>query len=1666
MSLVLRRWGVLALAGLVGLHCADAGGPKGHLAPREPFRGVPGIAERTADLDFAAAAAQEARFEYPPLPKPLQNESEPPDFPEAMLEQLLGSQTFGHHAEPLSPTPFPSFPSPPVGTNFKALDDNNVSIPPDTHGCVGPRHIMTALNTQVRIQDRSGAVLSTMTLNGFWAPLGNPSAFDPRVVFDPYNARWIFAAVANGGSTASAVLLAVSNTDDPTGTWKQVKIAVDATGTYWLDYPTLGFNKNWIVVSGNAFAVNTSSTAFQAEVYAFDKTAMYSTGSGAHTMIPLPNSGGAIIPAVTYDNTINPEYFLQDVNGNYQGSGYLGLYELDGGPGSELLSSTTLIAASPNSTVSAPAWGDAPTGSANFAPQLGSSAKIETNDSRIQGVVYRGGSLWGVHTVFLPVAAPTHSAVQWWEVSTTGAQIERGLIEDTSGTQFYGFPSIAVNKSRDVLLGYASFSSQQYASAHYALRMSIDPPNTLRGDTLLVAGTAPYLKTFGAVPNRWGDYSNASVDPVDDDTLWTVQEYAVTSNSVGCTSNCWATYWGQVAPSGVPRLAVVANQTTAETVALSFAVTSTGGGNGTMTYSASPIPAGASFSTSTGVFNWTPTYGQAGVYPLRLGVTNGTQSTLEDMTVTVTKTNRPPVFSTVAAISAFEGSTVAFTLSATDPDNDPLTYAAGALPGGATFTPGTRTFQWITPMGSQGSYTLPFTVTDGRAIVSTSVLLTIIHVNHPPVVNAVAAQTVAENSPLAFTVTAADPDNDPLTFSAAGLPSGATFDAAHTFSWTPAYGQAGTYMVTFLASDGALDATTNVTVTVSHTDRAPVPQAIANQTTAETQVLTVSVFATDPDGDSLAFAPVSLPAGAAFDAARNVFTWRPTYGQAGAYVVKLSVSDGTVTVPFSFNVTVTRTDRAPVITAIAAQTVAENATLTFTVTASDPDNDALTFLPPALPPGAAFDATHTFTWTPAYGQAGTYSATFTVSDGTLQTSLSVSIAVGLTNRPPVPDAIADQSVADGQTLSLLVAASDPDGNALTFASVSLPSGSTFDATKHVFTWQPAYGQAGAYVVKLSVSDGTVTVPFSFNVLVSKTDRPPVIAPIVAQTVNENATLTFSVTATDPDNDPLSFPMPTLPPGATFDATQTFTWTPAFGQAGSYTAVFVASDGTLQASTPVGITVLHTNRAPVVSAIADQSVFEAQQLLLTIGASDSDGDALTFAPVSLPTGATFDTAKRQFLWTPDYTQAGHYTVKLTVSDGIAPPVPIAFNVTVVNVDRAPVFALIGPQQVDEHSPLTFAVIATDPDGDPVTFGAAGMPPGATFDSTQHFAWTPDFGQAGTYALVFTASDGSLTATTSVAMTVRHVNRPPVITATDKENVAEGSLLDFTIQVADPDGDKVTVTAAGLPKGATLDVTNTHFTWTPIAGQAGAYPVVFTATDGQLGVMQTVTITVAHTRAPPIITAPATQKVAEKAALTFMVTTADADGLPLTLSAQSVPLGATFDAASKTFTWTPDYGQAGSFDVSFTATDGTLSASARTTITVAHTNQAPTLAEIGDKAVVAGHLLFFEVNATDPDADPLTFSATGLPTGAKFNPETRRFSWITLDQQAGKSAVTFTVSDGQLSDSKTVNLTVTAADAIPTDPAARKKGCGCNSGSDVGALALLLGALLRRRMGRRA
>ncbi|MCX6829204.1 MAG: tandem-95 repeat protein, partial [candidate division Zixibacteria bacterium] len=1103
-----------------------------------------------------------------------------------------------------------------------------------------------------------------------------------------------------------------------------------------------------------------------------------------------------------------------------------------------------------------------------------------------------------------------------------------------------------------------------------------------------------------------------------------------------------------------PVLAAIGPRSVNENANLNFGVSAVDGDGTIPVLTTSALPAGAGFvnnGNGTGTFNWTPTFYQSGVYNVTFYVTDdslGVDS--EIVAITVNNINQAPILAAIGARIVDENSNLNFSASATDPDGNIPVLTVSTLPTGATFIDnanGTGTFDWTPTFDQSGLYYVTFYASDGVAIDSEAVTITVNNVNRPPVLAAIGAKAVGEGINLNFNVTSTDPDGNIPALTVLTLPTGATFvdhaNGSGTFDWTPTFDQAGTYSVTFYSSDGVAIDSEVVSITVGGVNQAPILAAIGAKVVNENSNLNFGVSATDADGNIPALTVSTLPTGATFVDNANgtgTFNWTPTFYQAGTYNVTLYASDGIATDSEVVTITVNNVNQPPILAAIGAKTINENSNLNFGVSASDLDGNIPALTVSTLPTGATFadnaNGTGTFNWTPTFYQSGIFSVTFYASDGVVIDSEVVTITVNNVNQPPILAAIGAKAVDENTNLNFGISASDLDGNIPALTVSTLPTGATFVDNANgsgTFDWTPTFDQSGIYNVTFYASDGVAIDSEIVSITVGGVNQAPILAAIGAKTANENSNLNFGVTAADADGNIPALTVSTLPTGATFvdhaDGSGTFNWTPTFYQAGSYSVTFYASDGVAIDSEIVTITVNNVNQAPILAAIGAKTINENSNLNFGVSASDLDGNIPALTVSTLPTGATFiDHANGTgtFDWTPTFYQAGFYNVTFYSSDGSATDSEVV-TITVNNVNQSPILAAIGAKAVDENNNLNFGVSASDLDGNIPTLTVSTLPTGATFidntNGTGTFNWTPTFDQAGIYSVTFYASDGVTIDSEVVSITVGGINQPPVLAAIGAKAVEENSNLNFGVSTTDADGNIPALTVSTLPSGATFsdhaDGTGT-FDWTPTFDQSGVYNVTFYASDGIAIDSEIVTVTVNDVNRAPIANAGPDQPNGIVGATAILDGTGsyDPDGTGLIYSWTQVsgPAATLSDPAVSSPTFVPSF--PGVYSFALTVTDGTLF-SAPDNVVITAANAAPPQA-ISDLsiAIVADNILL-SWSAVTRDTDGLNTQIGGYiiyrDTIAYFTPST-------ADSIGATDPLTLTFTDNNLGGANVVGDTL--------------------------------------------
>ena len=606
--------------------------------------------------------------------------------------------------------------------------------------------------------------------------------------------------------------------------------------------------------------------------------------------------------------------------------------------------------------------------------------------------------------------------------------------------------------------------------------------------------------------------------------------------------------------------------------------------------------------------------------------------------------NSAPNITSNTSASVEENQTTAIDVQATD-DND----AEGAglsfsLSGGAdqslfnidagmgvvTFN-NAPDFENPADSGGDNNYDLQVTVTDSgdlTAVKDIVISVTDVAENTAPELSAINNQVVDEGQLLEFTVSATDAEGDNLTFSLGDAPTGASLidngDGTATFSWTPDFVQAGNYpdVLITVTDDGdpMLSDFKTFNITVGDINRPPQFDTTDSQTTDEGVELSFTVTATDPDGNAITLTMANEPTGASFTDngdGTGIFIWPPEFDQDGNFTVQFTATDDGSPVgsdTLDVIITVGNVNRAPELNPVGDRTLAEGEMLEITLIASDPDSDNISYTVSNEPAGAALadngDGTATFSWTPGFDQAGNYmNVQFTVTDDgdpKQSDAETITITVGDENRPPALSSIGDQTVAEGETLELTLTASDPDGDNLSYPEpVDLPLGALFidngDGTA-TFSWIPEFDQADNYEVEFSVVDDGSPAEEDFEVVmisVGEVNRPPVLDPIGDHEIDEGELLEFTLTASDPDGDMLTYQADGLPVDAEFidngDGTATFSWEPDDDHIDSYDVTFTVADNGIPTETDVEVIIITVNaiQVPPFASCGGFEVFETE-----------------------------------------------------------------------------------------------------------------------------------------------------------------------------------------------------------------------------------------------------------------------------------------------------------------------------------------------------------------------------------------------------------------------------------------------------------------------------------------
>jgi len=475
---------------------------------------------------------------------------------------------------------------------------------------------------------------------------------------------------------------------------------------------------------------------------------------------------------------------------------------------------------------------------------------------------------------------------------------------------------------------------------------------------------------------------------------------------------------------------------------------------------------------------------------------------------------------------------------------------------------------------------------------------------------------------------------------------------------------------------------------------------------------------------------------------------------------------------------------APVAEPAAANVAEDAAVINGAVSATDVDGGVLTFaLNNPAPSGLTFNANGTYSFNPAnaayqslgVGQSAVLTVPFTVTDNTgLTDTANLVITVTGTNDAPIAAAKVAAGLEDAVNILVTPSSSDVDtGDTATYSVNTQPSNGTvsFNAGTGNFEYIPNanFNGADSFTYKVTDGAGAVSVATVSLAVTAVNDAP--VANNAAASGNEDTLIAGAVTASDIENNPLTYSVVTPPTkgAVTLNADGTFIYTPNLNTNGADTFTYRVNDGSANSNTAiVTLTVTPVNDAPVAASSAADTA-EDNAVSGNVFATDVDNATLTYSITGAPSNGTVEITNAvtgAYTYTPNPNFNGSDSFIFTASDGtLTSSAAVSINITPVN--DAPV-ANPGDASGFEDLPILGNVVASDVDGDTLNYTVVDQPidaanplnPAGTVvmnATTGAFTYTPTPDFNGTATFTYRVNDGTVNSNTAtVTLTVTPVD----------------------------------------------------------------------------------------------------------------------------------------------------------------------------------------------------------------------------------------------------------------------------------------------------------------------
>jgi uncharacterized protein (TIGR03437 family) len=902
--------------------------------------------------------------------------------------------------------------------------------------------------------------------------------------------------------------------------------------------------------------------------------------------------------------------------------------------------------------------------------------------------------------------------------------------------------------------------------------------------------------------------------------------------------------------------------------------------------------------------------------------------------------------------------------------------------------------------------------------------------------------TTNEDTAAPITLNATDGDGDTLTYAIMSAPSKGSLSGGTGASrtYTPNANATGPDSFTFRANDGSANSNTvTVNITINAVNDAPTAQ---NQSvsTPQNTAKAITLAGSDIEGSNLTYSIVSGPAHGTVSGGTGAGrTYTPTNGYSGPDSFTFRVNDGSLNsniATVSINVT-QAANTAPVSTG-GSVTTNEDTAAPITLNATDGDGDTLTYAIISAPSkGSLSGGTGASrTYTPNANATGPDSFTFRANDGTANSNtVTVNITINAVNDAPTAQ---NQSTSTAQNTAkaITLAGSDVEGSNLTYSIVSGPAHGTVSGGSGAGrTYTPTNGYSGPDSFTFRVNDGslnsnTATVSITVG---SASDNNPPTATGANMSTNEDTPRMINMSASDPDNDPITFQVKSGPSKGSLSGTgsqRMYTPNPNYNGPDSF--VFeVTDDEGAKASASINLTVMPVNDAPKADS-RSVSTQKNKPLAVTVSGSDVDGDTLSYSVLGGAAHGVIGGTPPNLTYTPANNYTGGDSFRFRVNDSKGGTADGTITVNVSGGPNSPPGAGNPKAKTPKDKPVSITLTGSDPDGDKLTYSITNPPTkGALSGNPPNLTYTPNSGYVGLDSFKYQVRDpGGETAIGTVDIEVTDVDSDSVslTSLTCSGNTLTGggsrtcsvflnkragaggvriSLACQSKQVSLPDSIRVGPrdNSARFKVQSSLIETSETVTVTASLGNA-----VGQTSPGQVAAGNSVTTQLRLVPLQPTELSCAPVQVTAGRAFTcrarlnsssflepvdLAISSSTGDvNVPKSLSLRPGNSAASFRASSKE----------SAKQQSATVAVGLNGSKVTSTVSIV-TAQGPTIVVETPQVISVGKRLTFVVTARDPNDLPVTLSASDLPSGANFDANSGRMTWTPTAAQVGTHLVTF-------------------------------------------------------------